>query len=65
MLGGGGGQVAQHMTQPQVGFEAAGLGGLDQRVERRAGVGPGRGISEQPRFAVILRFRYLQSGLSI
>ena len=48
--GGGGGQGAQHVTQPQVRLNVVGLGGLDQRVEQRAGTRTGLGVGEEPRF---------------
>ena len=46
--GGGGGQCPQHVAQPQVRLDVVGLGGLDQRVDERAGTRAGLGVREEP-----------------
>ena len=47
--GGGGGQGAQYVAQPQVRLDVVGLGRLDQRVDERAGTRAGLGVREEPR----------------
>jgi hypothetical protein len=54
--GGGGGQAAQHVAQPQIRLDVIGLGGFDQRVEQRAGTRTGLGVREEPRLPLMPTF---------
>ena len=47
--GGGGGQGAQHVAQPQIRLDVIDFGGLDQRVDERAGLG----VREEPRLPLM------------
>ncbi len=42
--------MPQHMAQVGEGLQVVGLGRLDQAVDGRAGLGPARGVGEQPVF---------------
>ena len=44
-------QGAQDVTQPQIGLDVVGFGGLNQRVDERAGACAGLGVREEPCFS--------------
>jgi hypothetical protein len=63
--GGREGQVAQDIAQPKVGFQAVGLGSLDQRVDQGARVSAGWRIGKKPRFAAHDKWAYRVFGAVI
>jgi hypothetical protein len=49
VLGGrGSGQLGEQMREIRVRLDAAGLGGLDERIQARAGYGAGDRLTEKP-----------------